>query len=437
MKESTNTGKRENWSSRFGFIMAATGVAVGIGNIQRFPYLVGENGGAAFVVAYLIIMMFLAIPMTMLEIGIGQMTRKGTMDTYIACLKNKKVGTGLGAYITLVPVGLNMYYLIVIAWALFYFGSSVLGGWVGTDTQAYYNTISLNKPLIWGLFAVVTLVTCVIVLKGIVSGIDRACRIMIPCIFVILAILLIRSMTLDGFGEGLAFYMDPDWSKLLDWKVWLAAASQSLFSIGIGPGMMIAYGSHLREDDDVVLNSMTICFLDTAVAMLAGLAIIPATIALGFDPASGPSLIYVVLPALFDQIFGGRVLAVLFFAAVVFAGLSSSISHLETPVSSFMDHFHWSRTRAVLIFGLITFAGGTICVFFDEIYNVVSTYAGDYFYGLSSLISVIVFGWIFGANRIKENFNKHSDIKMGNYYSLLLKVIGTPVLALVVLDLFI
>jgi len=260
---------------------------------------------------------------------------------------------------------------------------------------------------------------------------------MIPGVFLTLLAVLIRAMTLPGFGEGLAFFMKPDWSRLADPNIWIAAAGQSLFSIGVGPGMMIVYGSHLKKTDDVNLNAITICFLDTAVALLAGFAIVPATVAMGFDPASGPSLLFVVLPALFDRVAGGRILAVLFFVGVFFAGLSSSISHLETPVSSFMDRFGWSRKKAVLIFTAVELAGGLLCCFLPDFYNFVSTYAGDYFYCLSALISVFVFAFIYGSKKIRTHANEVSDVKMGGYMDFLLKFVAMPVLFITVLNMFI
>ena len=429
--------KRENWSSRFGFIMAATGVAVGVGNIQRFPYLVGENGGAAFVVAYLIIMTFCTIPLTIMEIGAGHIFRRGVIDSYEAAFGGKKIGKALGGYISIIPLLLNMYYICVIAYVGYYVWSSVTGGWVGADTNALYDAVVNNKVQLAMCFVIVCVVNTIIVLGGITSGIDRACKIMIPGVFITLLVVLIRGITLPGFSEGLKFYMTPDWSRLADYKIWLAAAGQSLFSIGVGPGMMIVYGSHLKKDDDINLNAITICFLDTAVALLAGFAIVPATIAMGFDPASGPRLLFVVLPALFDRIAGGRILAVLFFVGVFFAGLSSSISHLETPVSSFMDRFGWTRKKAVLIFTGLELIGGLLCCFLPEFYNFVSSIAGDYFYCLSSLISVLVFAYVFGAKKIRDHANTVSDVKMGAYLDVLLKFVAMPLLVVVVLQLFI
>jgi len=435
MNKKTET--RENWGSRFGFIMAATGVAVGVGNIQRFPYLVGENGGAAFVVAYLVIMTFCVIPLTIMEIGVGHRFGKGVIDTYSDACEGKQYGKALGGYISIIPILLNMYYLCVIAYVAYYIYSSITGGWVGADTKALYDSVVNNKVQLAGFFLIVCIANTIIVFRGITDGIDKACKIMIPGVFLTLLAVLIRAMTLPGFGEGLAFFMKPDWSRLADPNIWIAAAGQSLFSIGVGPGMMIVYGSHLKKTDDVNLNAITICFLDTAVALLAGFAIVPATVAMGFDPASGPSLLFVVLPALFDRVAGGRILAVLFFVGVFFAGLSSSISHLETPVSSFMDRFGWSRKKAVLIFTAVELAGGLLCCFLPDFYNFVSTYAGDYFYCLSALISVFVFAFIYGSKKIRTHANEVSDVKMGGYMDFLLKFVAMPVLFITVLNMFI
>ena len=431
------TETRETWGSRFGFIMAATGVAVGVGNIQRFPYLVGENGGAAFVVAYLIIMTLCVVPLTMMEIGAGHKFGKGVIDTYADACGGKKVGKALGGYISIIPILLNMYYLCVIAYVAYYVWSSITGGWVGADTKLLYDSVVANKTQLAVCFVIVCIINTLIVLRGVTDGIDKACKIMIPGVFLTLFIVLIRSITLSGFADGLAFYMTPDWSRLLDYNIWLAAAGQALFSIGVGPGMMIVYGSHLDKKDDVNLNSITICFLDTAVALLAGFAIIPATIAMNFDPASGPSLLFVVLPALFDRIAGGRILAVLFFVGVFFAGLSSSISHLESPVSSFMDHFGWGRKKAVIVFTAIELVGGLTCCFIPEFYDFVSTYAGDYFYCLSALISAIVFAFIYGIKTIRDHNNAVSDVKIGGYADILAKFVAAPLLAIVVIKMFI
>ncbi|MGI6211803.1 MAG: sodium-dependent transporter [Anaerovoracaceae bacterium] len=428
---------RENWGSRFGFIMAATGVAVGIGNIQRFPYLVGENGGAAFVVAYLIIMTFCTIPLTIMEIGAGHKFGKGVIDTYVDACRGKTAGKVLGGYISIIPILLNMYYLCVITYVAYYIYSSFVGGWHDVDTTQLYNQVISSKGMLAGIFIGVCLLNSLIVFGGITNGIDKACRIMIPGVFLTLLIVLIRAAFLPGFGEGLKFFMSPDWSKLLDPNVWLAAAGQSMFSIGVGPGMMIVYGSHLKKDDDVNLNAVTICFLDTAVAVLAGLAIVPATVAMGFDTETGPALLFVVLPALFDRMAGGRILGVIFFLGVFFAGLSSSISHLESPTSSFMDRFGWSRKKTVLIFTVIELIGGLICCVTPSVYNFISAIAGDYFYSLSALISVIVFAYVYGAKKIRNYTNSISDIQVGRYYDILLKFVACPVLALVVLNMFI
>lgn len=259
---------------------------------------------------------------------------------------------------------------------------------------------------------------------------------MIPMVFVGLFALLLRAMFMPNILSGLEYYMNPNWSYLGRLDTWMSAGAQAAFSIGIGPSMMIVYASHLNKETDITMNAITVSFLDTSVAVLAGFAIIPATVALGLDVTSGAPLIFMVLPALFKMIPCGQLFAVLFFVSVFFAGFSSSISHLETPVTSYMDHYKWSRAKAVAVFTVMTLIGGVVCVYNMQFLDIISVWIGDYCYSLSALLSGIVFAWMLGIGKIREDANSHSDIRLGGWYDNIVRFIAVPILAVIVISSF-
>ena len=427
---------RSTWNSRIGFILAAAGISIGVGNIWRFPYLVGQNGGGAFIVAYLVILAVVGIPIMIMEFGVGKYTGKGMIETYIAGTGNKTLGMILGAYIAIIPVVINMTYIVIIGYAAYYIYASLIGLWTTMPPETIYANLVADKTLLLSLFIGLTLLNSYVVYRGINRGLEFACKIMIPMVFVGLFALLVRALFLPNILAGMNFYMSPDWSYLSRLDVWISAGSQAAFSLGIGPGMLIVYGSHLKKKSDVTLNAVTVSFLDTAVAILAGFAIIPAVVALGMSPESGAPLIFIALPTLFDMIPGGQFLAVLFFLSVFFAGFSSSISHLETPVTSYMDYFKWSREKAVAVFTLVTIVGGVIAVFNMQFLDIISVWIGDYCYSLSALLAVLVFGWKLGADKIRDEVNIYSNFKLGPSYDFVLKFIATPALAVIVISSF-
>lgn len=427
---------RGTWNSRMGFILAAAGVSIGIGNIWRFPYLVGQNGGGAFIVAYVAILALVGIPIMIMEVGIGKSTGKGTIDTYVIGTGKKGLGALLGGYIAVIPIFINMTYIGIIGYVVYYMYVSFTGMWNSVAPDVIYKSLVDNKLLLVLLFSGVCIINSWVVYRGVNRGLELACKFMIPLVFVGLIPLLVRAMFLPNILKGLNYYMDPNWGALCKLSTWAAAGGQAAFSLGIGPSLMIVYGSHLRRNTDVTVNVLTVALLDTSVALLAGFAIIPATVAAGMDPTSGAPLIFIVLPTLFKMIPGGQILGVIFFIAVFFAGFSSSISHLETPVTSYMDHFGWSRGKAVIIFTLLTIAGGVVCVYNMQFLDIISRWIGDYCYSLSAVIGVIVFGWIYGVDKIRKEVNTYSDFKLGEWYNPLLKIVSTGIMAAIVIHSF-
>lgn len=436
MNAKQNVG-REVWNSRIGFILAAAGMSIGLGNLWRFPYMVGANGGGTFVFAYLVLLFIAAIPLIMIEMAMGKASGKGNFETYTEATGSKALGTGIGGLGLIVALFQNFFYLTIIGYSAYYIYVSAMGLWKGVDPEVLWTTFSNNKIAMLAVFAVICVATSVIVYRGIANGIEKVCKILLPLVFVFFIILAIRTLTLPNALAGIEYYMKPDWSQLGKSDLWVAAAAQVLFSVGIGPGYFIVYGSHLKKKNDIALNSITIGILDAAVAVLAGFAIIPAAIALGFAPDQGVRLMFVIVPALFKLIPGGQILGILLFTSVLFAGLSTSVANLEVPTTSIMDRFGWSRAKTVGILTVVTVIGAIPCIYNEAFLSLMSDLIG-YGFTLTTGIMVVTFAWVYGTKKIRENhINPTSDIKMPATYDFIVKFISAPILLYIVVRTFI
>ena len=342
---------RGQWGSKFGFIMAAAGSAVGLGNIWRFPYITGENGGGAFVLVYLACVLLIGIPLLFTEMGLGRFTKKSTIGAF------KDTGAnpffmGLGAILAvLVSFFVLSFYGNIAGWTIGYIGKSISG-----STQSFTEFAADGGTTI-ALMGAFTIVTILIVRLGVSGGIEKAAKILMPILFVLIAVVAIRSLTLEGAMAGVEFYMKPDFSKI-DGNSILAALGQAFFSMSIGWGIMITYGSYLPKSANIVSSGTWVGFMDAGVALLAGFMIFPAVFAFGKDPASGPALVFEVLPDVFSSMPGGAIIGAFFFLLLTVAALTSSISMLEVPASYFMDEKKWSRSKSAWVVGIMLFLVG-------------------------------------------------------------------------------
>lgn len=345
--------QRGQWGSKFGFIMAAAGSAVGLGNLWKFPYLAGRHGGGIFLIVYLIIIVFLGYSMMLGEMSIGRHTKLNQYNAYRTI--NKKWGA-VGFLGILTPFLILSFYTVVGGWVMKYLWEYIAAGSIANPGSYFGEYIAtVGGPIFWNiLFLILTLF---IVIGGVSGGIERASVILMPALLFFLVILAIRSVTLPGAGEGIAFYLTPDFSQL-NMETWVAAMGQAFFSLSMGMGIMVTYGSYLKGDEDLSQNGVIIPVIDTMVATLAGFVIIPATISFGFDVGQGPGLLFGTLPAIFNQMPLGRLFAILFFLLVLFAALTSSISLLEVPVSWTNDNFGWSRKKSVVFWAILIGAIG-------------------------------------------------------------------------------
>ncbi|WP_292521642.1 sodium-dependent transporter [Methanoculleus sp.] len=391
--------EREQWSSMAGFILASIGSAVGIGNIWRFPYVVGANGGGAFLIPYLISVLLFGLPLMILEFAIGRSAATSVVSTFQSIRQRFAfLGLAIVAVVTLI-LG---YYLVIASWVLAYALFFVLNRPVefGAFTDSY---LPLIFYLISGLAVFVT------VRSGVREGIERSSRFLIPILIVILLILVVVSLTEPGAGEGIRFYLSPDYSRLTDPTVWIAAFGQAFFSLSVGMGILLTYGSYLRGGS-LFKSASIIAAADMLIAVLAGLMIFPLVFTAGLDPAAGVNLVFVTLPSAFADIQFGMLLGTLFFTMLFVAALTSAISMLEVPVATMIDTYGYSRRRAtllvfiaVMLIGLpsaLSYTALDLAFFGTPVLDL-----ADYVFGtigliVAGLILSVVGGWFVGRSRI-------------------------------------
>jgi len=357
MSATSSSENRGQWGSKIGFILAASGSAVGLGNIWRFPYMTGENGGAAFVFIYLACVIFVGLPLMWLELAFGRHTGKNPVDAFRSTGMAKDVwlykyaGPAVGLLCLAACFFVLSYYGVIAGWTIGYIYSSV------TQTGMEFKSFAANPNWVIPLFAAFIVATIYIVQAGIEKGIEKWSKILMPLLLLLVFVVIARSVTLDGAMEGIEWYLSPDFSKV-DGKVVLAALGQAFFSLSVGWGLMITYGSYMPKSQNIISNGFWVALMDTGVALMGGLMVIPAVFALGFPVDAGPTLTFETLPAVFSKMTAGVVVGTLFFLLLTVAALTSSISMLEVPVSYFVDGKRASRQKAAIMVGIVAFIVG-------------------------------------------------------------------------------
>lgn len=355
------------WSSRMAFILAATGSAVGLGNIWKFPYITGENGGGAFVLVYLICIAMIGIPVMVAEILIGRRGRQSpinTMRTLVKEEKNHPLWQIVGWAGVIAGFIIISYYSVIAGWALAYVFRSGAGVFIGINGelagQLFTDLItSPDRLLIW--HSIFMAMTTMVVARGVRSGLEQAVRILMPALFVLLLVLVGYAMTTGHFMQGVSFLFSVDFGSLNRASV-LAAMGHAFFTLSLGMGAIMVYGSYLPKNVSIVKTSITIAMLDTLVALLAGLAIFPIVFANGLEAGSGPGLIFNTLPIAFGNMPGGRFFGTLFFVLLVFAAWTSAISLIEPGVAWLAENRRIARVKAATIIGAIAWALGIVTI---------------------------------------------------------------------------
>lgn len=340
---------RENWGSRFGFIMTAAGFSIGLGNIWRFPYLVGTNGGGAFVLVYLAICLLIGIPLFTMEMGLGRKTQRNPVEGMRSLTKKGSPWVLFGWFGVLAAFIILTYYIQIMGWIVAYLVKMVTGELAGLTvpeyTLAFQNFIA-NPMAVVGFTLACTVIIGLISAQGLEKGIEKACKIMMPALFAMLIILVIRSLTLPGAMAGLKWYLTPDFSKITA-NTFIAALGQCFFSIGIASGGAFIYGSYLDKDSNIPEDGLFIVGFDNLAALIAGAVIFPAIFALGLETDSGSSLLFITMSNLFNQLPLGNFFGAMFFLLIFFAALSSALGYLEPIVMTCTELFKMNRSKAV------------------------------------------------------------------------------------------
>ena len=417
-----NNNQRGFWGSRFGFILAASGSAIGLGNIWKFPYIVGENGGGAFVLIYLICIFIIGTPIMLAEFTLGRKTNLNPVGAF-NYLKPNSVFTGIGYMGVLAGFLILSFYGVVGGWTFAYVVKSVTGSVLSFTSPKeagvfFGNFISSTGEALF--YHALFMGLCItIVLRGVHGGIERACEILMPTLVLFLFILMIRSLTLDGAMERVGFYLNPDFSKISVNTI-LIALGQAFFSLSLGMGCMITYGSYLSEKENLISSTVYVVMFDTLIALLVGMVIFPAVFSMGLEPTEGPSLVFSVLPTVFTSMPMGHVVSIIFFTLLAIAAITSGISLLEVVVAYFIDQRGWQRKKAVIIVGSSIFAFGIPSglsfgamaelklmgmTFFDHVDNI----ASNYLLPLGGMLTAIFVGWVWGTNNAYVEIEKHKN----------------------------
>lgn len=403
----------ENWGSRLGFILATAGSAIGLGNIWKFPYVAGENGGAAFIIIYLGIVFTIGLSAMLAEIAIGRAAQTDAVHAF------RKIGKPAWSFVgvlgIVIAVIILSFYSVVAGWCIAYVVKSASGALSGLDADAVGSAFgafieSPVTPIIYhGIFAALTVA---VVTAGVSKGIERTSKFLMPLLFVILVALVARSVTLPGAEEGLEFFLAPDFSKVSASTV-MTALGQAFFSLSLGMAILLTFGSYVDGQTNLGKSTAQIAFLDTLVAILAGLAILPAVFAIGLDPAAGPGLTFVTLPTVFNAMPGGYFFAIIFFVLLTVAALTSSISVLE-PVVAFFTNMGLSRKTATIGSGVLIFLLGIPSSLSMGIWRDVHFIKGQGFLDsaswltdklllpISGLLICIFAGWVITPTMTKE-----------------------------------
>jgi len=445
--------QRGGWSSSWGFILAAVGSAIGLGNIWRFPYMAYENGGFAFLVPYFIALFVIGIPILIVEFGLGH-RMKGSAPLALRRVDRRFGWLGWWS-VSFVMFGIVVYYTVVIAWCVDYMFLS-FGRWWGSDPSSYFDKSFLGMPempaggktfrfgdIQWhilGALAVVWLANWFIITKGVRKGIETASKIFIPMLVIVTAVLVGWSLTLEGSGDGVSMYLNPgkaDWDKLKDPEVWRSAVGQIFFTLSIGFGIMIAYASYLPKKANVTKNAVITALGNCGFSVFAGVAVFSAV---GFAAASGmavqefggPGLVFKTYPLILNRMPGGSIFGVLFFISLIIAGLSSSISIVEAFCAALLDHFNISRRVSTTILCTAAFLLGIPFVTGSGMYllDVVDHFVNDYGLVLVGIFESIIVGWYFTARRLRGHLDEAADMRMSPTVDWLMRGVLTSLLGL-------
>ena len=436
---------RDSFGSKIGVIAAAAGSAVGLGNIWRFPYVAGENGGGAFLLIYLTFVLVIGFPVMLAELTIGRRAQKNALGSF------KKLAPGKPWYL----IGLMgivaafiilAFYSTIAGWTLEYLAQAITNGFANRSSDELrlsFETFQAGsfRPVLWQM--VFMFLTGFIVYSGVKNGIEKYTKILMPVLVILIIIICIRSLTLPGAGEGMRFLFKPDFSKIT-WSVVLFALGQAAFSLSIGMGTLITYGSYIDKSNNLPATAFQVSLADTLIAVMAGIMIFPAVFAFNIDPAEGFGLVFIVLPNIFQQMAGGYFFSILFFILLAIAALTSTVSVLEVVVAYFSEELKMTRRKATIIgsvaisvvglFATLSFGPLRGIKIFDRtIFGIFEFTSANILLPLGAIFIVLFVGWYLGRKNVIDEITNQGELKarFAGIFMAIVKFIAPIAIALV------
>ncbi|MEG1120438.1 MAG: sodium-dependent transporter [Bacteroidales bacterium] len=419
---------RDNFGSRFGVLVAMAGSAVGLGNLWRFPYLVGTNGGAAFIIIYLVFVFLLCIPIMYAEFIIGRRSEANAFGAFRVLAPGSKWSV-IGLLGVFAAISILAFYSVVGGWTIDYIAKAFMFKFDITNTAEletmFSNSVSSTfEPILY--MSIFLILTGLIVIAGVKQGIEKYTKLMMPLLFFLVIIIAVRSVTLPNSMEGLSFLFKPDFSKVTA-STFLDALGQAFFSLSLGCGCILTYGSYVKKDENIVKTSVYTSVADTLFAIIAGLAIMPAVFSFGISPSEGPGLVFVTLPLVFAQIPMGGLLAILFFFILFFAAITSSISLLEVIVAYMIEELKIKRIPSVIISLIFIFFLSSLCSLSQGTLadvKILGVTFFDFFDGLSAnvlmpvggFLTVVFVGWRLGKANFKDEITSKGYVRLQEWF---------------------
>ena len=412
---------RDQFRTKLGFIVACIGSAVGMGNIWMFPYRTGAFGGAAFLIPYFLFVVLLGFSGVIGEMAFGRAMGTGPLGAFAGAMEMRfgKKAAGIGKCIGMIPIlgslGIAIGYSVVVGWFLKYLWSTLSGELIQVeDMGVYFGNLAVNFGSVgWQMLGLG--ITFLIMGFGIVKGIEKMNKLMMPVFFAFFLLLLLRVVTFDGALEGFRDMFVPEWERLGDVKTWVYALGQAFFSLSLAGSGTIVYGSYLEKKENVVSCAKNVAFFDTCAALLAGMVVIPAVFAFGLDVGSGPPLMFITLPVVFQQLPMGNVFAAIFFVAAIFAAVTSLMNLFETPIEALQQELKLSRGKAV---GLIALIAALVGIFIEsgDAVGAWMDAVSIYIVPLGALIAAVMFFWVCPKGYAREQVQTGRDKTLGGWF---------------------
>ena len=404
------TKKYPTWNNRLTYILATTGAAVGLGNIWKFPYIAGENGGGAFVLMYLFCILLFGLPIMMAEVLLGRKGRANPVHAIISITREidvSKFWSIIGIMGVAAGIMILMYYSVVAGWSLEYVYQSAVGQYMGMPAEEVASGFSIlsanpNRQLFW--HTIFILITTFIVGLGVTRGIGNAVNILMPILFLLLLLVLWYSYQNGEFQKGLEFMFAPDFSKLTGQSV-LIAMGHAFFTLSLGMGTVMVYGSYMPTGQSISIASLSVASLDTLIALVAGMAIFPLVFMSGLEPGSGPGLLFETLPIAFSSMWGGAFFGTGFFVLVAIAALSSSISLIE-PGIAWLERVGVSRILSAIVLTLLCWGGGLASIYSETVFSTLDFLTANIMLPLGGLLISVFVGWKLGYNRVRKQVSE-------------------------------